>query len=104
MRFIELYNNSKRAFSRSLLEEIPFEDNSDDFVFDNQMLSQILWFGYQVAEVSCPTKYFAEASSINLYRSITYGLGCLRTAMLFRMAKMKIISSDLFTETDLFSR
>ena len=94
------YHTGFRAFSRELLERLPLEVNSDDFVFDNQMLSQILWFGYQVAEVSCPTKYFAEASSINLYRSITYGLGCLRTAMLFRMAKMKIISSDLFPATD----
>jgi glycosyltransferase involved in cell wall biosynthesis len=94
------YHTGFRAFSRELLERLPLEVNSDDFVFDNQMLSQILWFGYQVAEVSCPTKYFAEASSINLFRSITYGFGCLRTAMLFRMAKMKIISSDLFPATD----
>jgi glycosyltransferase involved in cell wall biosynthesis len=94
------YHTGFRAFSRELLERLPLEVNSDDFVFDNQMLSQILWLGYQVAEVSCPTKYFAEASSINLFRSITYGFGCLRTAMLFRMAKMKIISSDLFPETD----
>ena len=97
------YHTGFRAFSRELLERLPLEVNSDDFVFDNQVLSQILWLGYQVAEVSCPTKYFPEASSINLHRSITYGFGCLRTAMLFRMAKMKIISSDLFPETDLFS-
>jgi hypothetical protein len=60
------------------------------------MLAQILWFGYTVAEVSCPTKYFAEASSINLSRSIKYGFGCLITSVLFRLAKMKIISSKLF--------
>jgi len=78
------------------LERLPLEVNSDDFVFDNQMLSQIIWFGYKVAEVSCPTKYFAEASSINLLRSIKYGFGCLINASLFRMAKMKLISSTLF--------
>jgi len=97
------YHTGYRAFSRELLECLPLEVNSDDFVFDNQMLSQTLWFGYQVAEVSCPTKYFQEASSINLFRSIVYGLGCLRTAILYRLTKMKIISSELFPETDSFS-
>ena len=97
------YHTGYRAFSRELLECLPLEVNSDDFVFDNQMLSQTLWFGYQVAEVSCPTKYFPEASSINLFRSIVYGLGCLRTAILYRLTKMKIISSELFPETDSFS-
>jgi len=90
------YHTGYRAFSRELLERLPFENNSDDFVFDNQMLSQILWLGYQVAEVSCPTKYFPEASSINLYRSIKYGFGCLFTALRFRLTKMKIIKSKLF--------
>jgi hypothetical protein len=96
MRFIELYNNSKRAFSRSLLEEIPFEDNSDDFVFDNQMLMQILWKRHTVTEVSCPTKYFIEASSINFWHSIKYGFGCPWTAMLFRLARMGPVNSRLF--------
>jgi len=64
------------------------------------MLSQILWFGFKIAEVSCPTKYFAEASSINLYRSIKYGFGCLDTAIKFRLAKMKFISSKLFPEKE----
>jgi len=90
------YHTGYRAFSRELLERLPLESNSDDFVFDNQMLAQILWFGYTVAEVSCPTKYFPEASSINLVRSIKYGFGCLMTALLFRLGKMKIISSKLF--------
>ena len=81
------YHTGYRAFSRELLEKLPLEENSDDFVFDNQMLSQILWFGYTVAEVSCPTKYFPEASSINLVRSIKYGFGCLMTAVLFRLVK-----------------
>jgi hypothetical protein len=78
------------------LERLSLEVNSDDFVFDNQMLSQILWLGYQVAEVTCPTKYFPEASSINLYRSIKYGFGCLFTALQFRLTKMKIIQSKVF--------
>lgn len=90
------YHTGYRAFSRELLERLPLKENSDDFVFDNQMLAQILWLGYTIAEVSCPTKYFAEASSINLSRSIKYGFGCLITAVLFRLAKMEIISSKLF--------
>ena len=96
------YHTGYRAFSRQLLERLPIENNSDDFVFDNQMLAQILWFGYTIAEVSCPTKYFAEASSINLPRSIKYGLGCLFTSLTFRLAKMKIIFLKQFPEnTDL---
>jgi len=90
------YHTGFRAFSRELLERLSLKENSDDFVFDNQMLAQILWLDYTIAEVSCPTKYFAEASSINLLRSIKYGFGCLMTALLFRLAKMKIISSKLF--------
>ena len=92
------YHTGYRAFSRELLQKLPFKANSDDFVFDNQMLAQIIWLGHTVAEISCPTKYFAEASSINLFRSIKYGLGCLYTAMLFRLAKMNVISSKLFPE------
>ena len=94
------YHTGYRAFSRELLERLPLEVNSNDFVFDNQMLSQILWFGYRVAEVSCPTKYFAEASSINLFRSIKYGFGCLNTAMKFRLAKMNLITSRLFSKKE----
>ncbi|UCD31107.1 MAG: glycosyltransferase family 2 protein [Desulfobacterales bacterium] len=90
------YHTGYRAFSREILEKVPLAVNSDDFVFDNQMLAQIIWFGYTIAEVSCPTKYFAEASSINLPRSIIYGWGCLCTALIFRLAKMKIIRSKLF--------
>jgi glycosyltransferase involved in cell wall biosynthesis len=90
------YHTGYRAFSRELLEKLPLDANSDDFVFDNQMLAQILWFDYTIAEVSCPTKYFPEASSINLVRSITYGFGCLMTALLFRLARMKIITSKFF--------
>jgi glycosyltransferase involved in cell wall biosynthesis len=90
------YHTGYRAFSRELIAKLPLEQNSDDFVFDNQMLVQILWCGYQIAEVSCPTKYFREASSINFRRSIKYGFGCLGTALLYRLAKMRLIKSKLF--------
>jgi glycosyltransferase involved in cell wall biosynthesis len=90
------YHTGYRAFSRQLLEDLPLEGNSDDYLFDNQMLAQIIWRGSMIAEVSCPTKYFAEASSINLRRSIRYGLGCLWTALRFRLARMGILHSGLF--------
>jgi glycosyltransferase involved in cell wall biosynthesis len=90
------YHTGYRAFSRELLLRLPLNNNSDDFVFDNQMMTQVVWFGYTVAEVSCPTKYFAEASSINFSRSFEYGVGCLKTAFAFRLAKMKLIKSVLF--------
>lgn len=90
------YHTGYRAFSRELLMRLPLKNNSDDFVFDNQMMAQIVWFGYTVAEVSCPTKYFAEASSINFKRSMEYGIGCLKTACAFRLAKMNLIKSVLF--------
>lgn len=90
------YHTGYRAFSRELLERLPLDANSDDFVFDNQMLAQILWLGYTIAEVSCPTKYFPAASSINFARSLKYGLGCLWTAMQFRLAKMKVVKTKLF--------
>ena len=92
------YHTGYRAFSRELLQQLPIDANSDDFVFDNQMLAQIIWQGYTVAEVSCPTKYFPEASSINLKASIRYGLGCIMTAFKFRLAKMNLVSSILFPE------
>jgi len=82
------YHTGYRAFSRQILERLPLEANSDDFVFDNQMLIQILWLGETIAEVSCPTKYFQEASSINFTRSVRYGLGCLDTAARYRLARM----------------
>jgi glycosyltransferase involved in cell wall biosynthesis len=95
------YHTGYRAFSRQILERLDFSANSDDFVFDNQMLAQILWQGFTIAEVSCPTKYFAEASSINLRRSITYGLGCLQTGLLFRLARIGFWHSHLFGSKDL---
>jgi len=90
------YHTGYRAFSREILNTLPLDQNSDDFVFDNQMLAQILWSGYTIAEVSCPTKYFPEASSINLPRSIKYGFGCLATGLAFRLAKMRLAKSKLF--------
>jgi len=90
------YHTGYRAFSQELLQKLPLKTNSDNFVFDNQMIAQIIWFGHMVAEISCPTKYFTEASSINLSRSIKYGFGCLHTALAFRLAKMKLITSHLF--------
>lgn len=90
------YHTGYRAFSRRLLEKIPLEVNSDNFVFDNQMLAQVIWQGYTIAEVSCPTNYFSEASSINFTRSVKYGFGCLQTALVFRLAKMKLLQSNMF--------
>jgi glycosyltransferase involved in cell wall biosynthesis len=90
------YHTGYRAFSRELLERISLAGNSDDFVFDNQMLAQVLWHGYTIGEVSCPTKYFPEASSINLRRSIKYGFGCLATGCSFRLAKWGFGKSRLF--------
>ncbi len=94
------YHTGFRAFSRELLMQLPLEKNSDDFIFDNQILTQIIWFGYTIAEVSCPTKYFTEASSINFFRSVQYGFGCLYTALMFRFAKTRLISSPLFPVDD----
>ncbi|WP_446007931.1 glycosyltransferase family 2 protein [Candidatus Electrothrix sp.] len=91
------YHTGYRAFSRDLLESIDLSDNSDDFVFDNQMLAQIIWAGYPVAEITCPTKYFPEASSINFSRSVRYGFGCVSTAIQFRLAKMGVRRSVLFS-------
>ena len=90
------YHTGYRAFSRELLMKLPVGYNSDDFVFDNQMLAQVLWYGYVIAEVSCPTKYFAEASSINFRRSVVYGFGCLRTALEFRLARQGLTSYPRF--------
>ena len=90
------YHTGYRAFSRKLLQELSLEHNSDDFVFDNQMLVQILWAGHTIAEVSCPTYYADDSSSINFKRSVQYGFGCMVTAIKFRLAKMGLIRSNLF--------
>jgi len=90
------YHSGYRAFSRALLDRLPLEANSDDFVFDNQMLAQILSLGYVVAEVSCPTRYFEEASSINFARSVRYGFGCLGTSLEARLARHGLLRSPRF--------
>lgn len=84
------YHTGYRAFSRAILQDLNLAANSDDFVFDNQMLAQILWHGFTIGEVSCPTKYFPEASSINFRRSLKYGFGCLETGIKYRLAKLGI--------------
>ena len=84
------YHTGYRAFSRQVLSSLPLEENSDDFVFDNQMLTQVIYFGYRIGEISCPTKYFPEASSINFSRSVRYGAGVLATSMEFRLQKMHL--------------
>jgi len=89
------YHTGYRAFSRQLLEKVPFDENSDDFVFDNQMIAQILWFDYTIAEISCPTSYNKDASSINFIRSVRYGFGCLQTAIMFRLARLDLITSEM---------
>jgi len=90
------YHTGYRAFSREILQTLDLSANSDDFVFDNQMLAQIIWHGFTIGEVSCPTKYFTDASSINFRRSCKYGFGCLGTGLKFRLAKMGLIKSKLF--------
>ncbi len=92
------YHTGYRAFSRRLLETVCWEANSDDFVFDNQILAQILWHGFTIGEVSCPTKYFPEASSINFARSLRYGFGCLATAVVYRLARWGWCRSPLFPQ------
>lgn len=90
------YHTGFRAFSREILQALRLAENSDDFVFDNQMLAQVLWHGFTIGEVSCPTKYFPEASSINFRRSVQYGFGCLATGLSFRLAKWGLAGSKLF--------
>jgi len=90
------YHTGYRAFSKEILQKIPFDKNSDDFVFDNQMLAQIIWFGYTIGEISCPARYFEDASSIDLKDSIRYGMGCIKTAIQFKLAKLGLIQSPLF--------
>lgn len=92
------YHTGYRAFSREILEKLPLGRNSDDFVFDNQMLAQIVWFGFRIGEISCPTKYFKDASSINFRRSVIYGISVLWTALQFRFGKMKLLNVSLFHE------
>src|SRR5438093_3644398 len=87
------FHTGYRAFSRELLLRLPLDANSDDFVFDNEVLAETVWLGYSIGEVSCPTSYGAEASSINFRRSLRYGFGCLATAAVFRLSKWHLVRS-----------
>jgi glycosyltransferase involved in cell wall biosynthesis len=90
------YHTGYRAFSRKVLETLPLMENSDDFIFDNEMLAQVIFWGYGIGEVSCPTKYFPEASEINFWRSAKYGIGCLLTSLKFRLQKMRLAKFNIF--------
>ena len=91
------YHTGYRAFSRRVLESLPLGENSDDFIFDNQMLAEAMYFGFSVGEVSCPTKYFPEASSISFRRSVKYGMGVLWTSALYRLNKLGLARSRIFS-------
>jgi glycosyltransferase involved in cell wall biosynthesis len=95
---ISEYHTGYRAFARAVLERLPLEENSDDFVFDAQMLAQCLYFGYRVGEVSCPARYESESSSINFRRSVTYGLGVLGVTAQFRLAKLGLARPAIFAQ------
>ena len=90
------YHTGYRAFSAEVLRGIAFNENSDDFIFDNQMLSQIIYKGYHIAEITCPTKYFPEASSINIKRSTIYGLGVLKVSLFHTLNKIGFLKSKLY--------
>lgn len=90
------YHTGYRAFSKEALNAINYNSNSDDFIFDNEMLSQLIYKDIAIGEVTCPTKYFEEASSINLKRSAIYGIGCLKYSLLFRLNKMGLLKSKIF--------
>jgi hypothetical protein len=90
------YHSGYRAFSSEIFEKIDVSQNSDDFVFDNQMLAQVFYAGFEIGEVTCPTKYFKEASSINFSRSVTYGLGVFGVSLKYRLAKWGIYKSTIF--------
>ncbi len=92
------YHTGYRAYSRKVLENIDFNVNSDDFIFDNQFLAQIFFAGFEIAEITCPTRYFEEASSINFSRSTTYGIGVLKTSIEYFLAKNFNIRTQIFKE------
>jgi len=92
------YHTGYRAFSREVLTKLPLRENSDDFVFDNQMLAQCVYFGYRIGEVSCPTKYFEGASSINFRRSVRYGLEVLQTTVQFALQRAGIVHNPIFSD------
>jgi glycosyltransferase involved in cell wall biosynthesis len=90
------YHTGYRAFARNVLEDLPLEENSDDFLFDNEILAQAIYFKYRIGEVSCPTRYFREASSIGFSRSVKYGLGVIATSIKFRLQRMKLGRFKIF--------
>lgn len=90
------YHTGYRAYTRTVLSHLPLNNNSDDFVFDNQVIAQLVWFGFRIGEISCPTRYCTDSSSISFGRSVTYGLGVLRTALQFRLCRMELLKSPLF--------
>ena len=90
------YHTGYRAFSKEVLNAVDFESCNDDFIFDNEMVSQIFYKGFEIGEITCPTKYFKEASSINFKRSMKYGLGCLRVSVNYRLCKMGLMKSKLY--------
>ena len=90
------FHTGYRAYSRQLLEQLPLDANSNDFVFDNQVLAETAWLGFHIGEVSCPTSYAPDASSITFKRSVQYGFGCLATAITFRLAKWGVMTSPRF--------
>ena len=90
------YHTGYRAFDRGVLAKLPLAENSDDFVFDNELLAQAVYFKYRIGEISCPARYFAEASSIGFSRSVRYGLGVLKTSLKFRLQRMGISSFAMF--------
>lgn len=92
------YHTGYRAFSSEILQSLPLEENTDDFVFDNEMLAQIVFFKFRMGEISCPTRYFAEASSISFRRSVKYGFGVLATSLRFRLQKMRLAKYKIFNE------
>lgn len=91
------YHTGYRAFHKDVLEQIDFENNSDDFIFDNEIIAQIFYKGFEIAEITCPTKYFEEASSINLKRSTIYGLGVIKVSLLYFLTKIKLYKWKLLT-------
>jgi hypothetical protein len=92
------YHTGYRAYDKNVLKKINYHHNSDDFIFDNEMVAQIFYNGFEIGEITCPTKYFEEASSINLKRSITYGLGVLKVSVLYFLTKIKLFKWKLLTQ------
>ncbi|HKI87460.1 MAG TPA: glycosyltransferase family 2 protein, partial [Draconibacterium sp.] len=98
------YHSGYRAFTREVLENVNYNANSDNFVFDNQMLAQIWYAGYDIAEITCPTKYFEDASSINFKNSSIYGIGVLKTSVQFRLQKWALVKNKIFMKSTKSSR